>query len=201
VAKPLSPPPYRPAPSVVRTQPDGQQADNCAGSSNSSSGSGSSPITAAINAPITRSDSYRMANVDSTDSSAFQRNDSYRRAQIQLDSSMRLGRLANNPPHSVASGFVGVVGKNGVHHHMIPAGIPKTAGTGQFISGHLADNRKQQHLQTQPMSYTIKSPMLVKQMSSPGFIHQNPSASLNNRQQHLVIRKKVIFYLKIGSNF
>ena len=66
-----NPPPYRPAPSVLRTQPDGQQSNQ-------------------PSAAISRSDSYRMANVltgggvgvGGEDANHFQRSDSYRRATV-----------------------------------------------------------------------------------------------------------------------
>ena len=119
--KPLSPPPYRPAPSVVRTQPDGQQDVG-----RSSAGSPA----------ISRSDSYRMANVTSSSSSAdnikgadannFQRSDSYRRATAAL----RLGPLS---PQLSA-------------HAVVQCGRQLTtirpvsvATAGPIISGHLID--------------------------------------------------------------
>ena len=163
--KPLSPPPYRsaPAPSVVRTQPDGQQAD-CGQSA------GSSPVSTAA---ISRSDSYRLANEDTAAAAAaaFQRNDSYRRAQQLMKdggAQPRLGRLAQQ------SGFA--VNGNGR-----PAAA---AGTGQFITGHLSDRSngtswdRRPSAAAQPMSYVIKSPMLVKHMSSPGFIHHHHQVGL-----------------------
>lgn len=163
--KPLSPPPYRPAPtftgirSAVRTQPDGQTAQQ-----EQRSAAGSPASTA-----VSRSDSYRLANEDEVDNSAgsFQRNrsDSYRKAN-QSVTPVRLGPL-NHP----VSGFAVNGRTNGV-----PMARPMTAGTGQYISGHLTDRQngwssdRSRSVSAQPMSYTIKSPMLVKQISSnPGF--------------------------------
>lgn len=175
-SKPLSPPPYRPAPTfngvrpssipAVRTQPDGQS------SSNASSG-----VPAIM---VSRSDSYRLANVDNDAAGSFQRNrsDSYRKANQTLptaiSSGVRLAPLSHN-----LSGFE-------VNGETRRTSTGSAAGTGQFISGHLNDgwsnNRSKQ------MNYAIKSPMLVKQISNPGLnVGQaspaaRPSRLVYNRQ-------------------
>ena len=197
--KPLSPPPYRPAPSfngprnsssstipAVRTQPDGQSSTN---------GSGSGIPTTLVS----RSDSYRLANVDDQVDSggdpagAFQRNrsDSYRKANQTLSVAPQAvgshnGRLA--PLSHTLSGFAV---NGGTTHRSVTA-----AGTGQFISGHLTDrpnNNGWSSRPSQPMNYSIKSPMLVKQISNPGFnaagqasgsaaANGRPSKQFSNRQ-------------------
>ena len=172
--KPLSPPPYRPAPtftgirSAVRTQPDGQTAQQ---ETRSAAGS---PASAAM---VSRSDSYRLANEDEVDNDvgSFQRNrsDSYRKANQTTASSSGPGRL--DPLSHPLSGFA--VNRNGNQR-------PMTAGTGQYISGHLNDrpnewlNNRSRAVSTQPMGYTIKSPMLVKQISNPGFVAGQVSSTL-----------------------
>lgn len=155
--KPLSPPPYRPAPTfngIVRTQPDGETQQE----QRSSAGS---PATSSA---LTRSDSYRMANDELKSPAPFQRNrtDSYRRANTGGDAPMRLNLLSQS-----VSGFA----VNGSRY----------AGTGQFVSANDRPNRwsgssnssassGHRTISAQPMSYSVKSPMLVKQISSPGFI-------------------------------
>lgn len=199
-SKPLSPPPYRPAPTfngvrssstipAVRTQPDGQS---------SSTGNGSSSSSAIPTIMVSRSDSYRLANVDdqvdngSDAAGAFQRNrsDSYRKANQTLSVAPTApvssgGRLA--PLSHTLSGFA----VNGETRHRQMTGSP--AGTGQFISGHLTDRpngwpNSRSSTTAQPMNYAIKSPMLVKQISNPGFtaVQANssarPSRQFYNRQ-------------------
>lgn len=174
-SKPLSPPPYRPAPTfngvrpsaipAVRTQPDGQSSSN-----------GSLGVSAVL---VSRSDSYRLANVDHDAAGSFQRNrsDSYRKANQTLpapvSSGLRLAPLSHN-----LSGFE-------VSGETRPT-TGSAAGPGQFISGHLNDgwsnNRSLQR------NDAIKSPMLVKQISNPGFnVEQaspagRPSRQFYNRQ-------------------
>lgn len=168
--KPLSPPPYRPAPAftgirtAVRTQPDGQTAQP---ETRSAAGS---PASTAM---VSRSDSYRLANEDEVDNDvgSFQRNrsDSYRKAnQATATTSVPVGRLGPLNTHSL-SGFA--VNGNGTHQR------PMTAGTGQYISGHLTDRQngfrsthQSRPVSAQPPCYVVKSPMLVKQMSNPGFM-------------------------------
>jgi hypothetical protein len=201
--KPLSPPPYRPAPSfngsrtttttsssssssstipAVRTQPDGQSSTN-------GNGSGIPAIL------VSRSDSYRLANVDDQVDSggdpagAFQRNrsDSYRKANQTLSvappqaAGSHNGRLA--PLSHTLSGFA--VNGGGTTHRSVTA----AAGTGQFISGHLTDRPNSNGWSSRPsqpaMNYSIKSPMLVKQISNPGFNAagqaSGPAAAANGR--------------------
>lgn len=126
----LSPPPYRPAPAAVRTQPDGQTQQE-------------------QRSALSRSDSYRLAN-DEAGLSPVQRNrsDSYRRANglVVMAAKERLGPLRH-----------------------VASGSAVATGTGQFISGHLGNGSSVARCAAQPMSYTVKSPMLVKQMSSPAF--------------------------------
>ncbi|XP_057376794.1 serine-rich adhesin for platelets-like [Daphnia carinata] len=175
-SKPLSPPPYRPAPAfnsvrssstipAVRTQPDGQS---------SSTGNGIPTIM------VSRSDSYRLANVDdqvdNASDGAFQRNrsDSYRKANQTLSTAPVSSRLA--PLSHTVSGFA-------VNGETRPR---QMAGTGQFISGHLTD--RWANNTGQPMNYAIKSPMLVKQISNPAFnavqasSNARPSRQFYNRQ-------------------
>lgn len=170
--KPLSPPPYRPAPTftgsirtAVRTQPDGQTAQQ---EQRSAAGSPAS------NAAVSRSDSYRLANEDDVDNSddvgSFQRNrsDSYRRANQTLSVASPAGRLGSLS--NTLSGYA-------VNGRSAPLVRPMTTGTGQYITGHLGngDNNgwaRNRSASAQPMSYTIKSPMLVKQISNPNFTGQ-----------------------------
>lgn len=153
--KPLSPPPYRPAPTfngIVRTQPDGQTQQE----QRSSAGS---PATSSA---LSRSDSYRMANDDLKSPVAFQRNrsDSYRRANTEGEPPMRLNLLSQS-----VSGFA-VNGARGTGQ--FASGIDKTnRWSGSSNSSASSGNRT---ITAQPMSYHVKSPMLVKQISSPGFI-------------------------------
>jgi hypothetical protein len=166
----------------VRTQPDGQSSTN---------GSGIPTIL------VSRSDSYRLANVDDQvdnggdPTGAFQRNrsDSYRKANQTLSVAPQTagnlnGRLA--PLSHTLSGFA----VNGGTTHSRSA----AAGTGQFISGHLTDrpngwSSRPSSSSNQSINYSIKSPMLVKQISNPGFnaagqisANGRPSRQFNNRQ-------------------
>ena len=157
---PKSPPPYRPAPTptptptpvLIRTQPDGDAADE-----RSTAGS---PGTM-----ISRSDSYRMANeeLSSSGSSPFQRNDSYRmanqRSRSDAMTSVKSPALDNAASHKLNSPSspalaplnglsVSAVNGTGARtaassspagNHLKPNNVnrPSSALTAQFLSGHL----------------------------------------------------------------